>query len=66
MEDLISEASSSQYGRIAAFAATAQITISEEFDDVTDTDNSGVTEDLSIFENMDGLSDDMRFLVYKV
>jgi hypothetical protein len=54
---------SSQQSRITAFAGTAQITISEEFDEVTDLDTGGISEDFSIFENMDGLSDDMRFLV---
>jgi hypothetical protein len=54
---------SSQQSRITAFAGTAQITITEEFDEVTDPDTGGICEDFSIFENMDGLSDDMRFLV---
>lgn len=54
---------SSQQSRITAFAGTAQITISEEFDEITDPDTAGISEDFSIFENMDGLSDDMRFLV---
>ena len=55
MEDL------SHHKRISAFASAAQITVSEEIDEVVDPDNVA-EEDFSIFENVDGLSDDMRFL----
>ena len=51
----------SHHKRISAFASSAQITVSEEIDEVVDPDNVA-EEDFSIFENVDGLSDDMRFL----
>jgi len=47
-----------------SFSSAALITVSEDIDEVTEPDNNPV-EDISIFENIDGLSDDMKFLVRK-
>lgn len=58
MDDLSYHSSASAYG------SSAQITVSDDLDsEVADPDNVAA-EDFSIFENVDGLSDDMRFLVY--
>ncbi len=45
-----------------SFSPTALITVSEDADEVPDSENP-TEEDCSIFENRDGLSDDMKFLV---